>query len=175
MDKSGIAKRYASAIYDIAKSSGKIGEIREVMNLMLEKYEEEEEFRKYLMDPVTTVEEKEEFLKKSFDFVSEDELKNVNYIVKKGRLSLIPYIKEEFLKIYYAENDKLPITAIFAKELSEEQKHKLTEKLEQKYKKKVVLNVKVDESLIGGGIVKIRNEVIDGSIRNQIEALKKTI
>ena len=41
MDKSGIAKRYASAIYDIAKSSGKIGEIREVMNLMLEKYEEE--------------------------------------------------------------------------------------------------------------------------------------
>ena len=47
---------------------------------MLEKYEEEEEFRKYLMDPVTTVEEKEEFLKKSFDFVSEDALKIVNYI-----------------------------------------------------------------------------------------------
>ena len=94
MDKSGIAKRYASAIYDIAKSSGKIGEIREVMNLMLEKYEEEEEFRKYLMDPVTTVEEKEEFLKKSFDFVSEDALKIVNYIVKKVTLSLIPYIKE---------------------------------------------------------------------------------
>ena len=175
MDKSGIAKRYASAIYDIAKSSNKISEIREVLSLMMEKYEEEEEFKKYLSDPVITVEEKEDFLKRAFDFVSEEALRIVNYIVKKGRLSLIPYIKEEFLKIYYTENDKLPITAIFAKELSEEQKDKLIKKLESKYKKKVVLNVKVDESLIGGGIVKIRNEVIDGSIRNQIEALKKTI
>ena len=114
-------------------------------------------------------------MKRAFDFVSEEALRIVNYIVKKGRLSLIPYIKEEFLKIYYTENDKLPITAIFAKELSEEQKDKLIKKLESKYKKKVVLNVKVDESLIGGGIVKIRNEVIDGSIKHQIEALKKTI
>ena len=175
MDKEAIAKRYATAIYDIAESSGKIGEIREALNILAENYREDEDFKLFLLDPSIKYDKKVEYLHKSFDFVSEDALKIVNYIVKKGRLSLIPYIKEEFLKIYYAENDKLPITAIFAKELSEEQKHKLTEKLEQKYKKKVVLNVKVDESLIGGGIVKIRNEVIDGSIRNQIEALKKTI
>lgn len=173
MDKKGIAERYASAIYDIAKSSDNIGEIRETLNLLMEKYEEEEEFRKFLSDPVITVEEKEDFLKKSFDFVSEKALRIVNYIVKKGRLSLISHIKEEFLKIYYAENDKLPITAIFVKELSENQKEKLIRKLEKKYGKKVVLNLKVDESLIGGGIVKIRNEVINGSVKHQIENLKK--
>ncbi|RRD40078.1 ATP synthase F1 subunit delta [Leptotrichia sp. OH3620_COT-345] len=173
MDKKGIAKRYASAIYDVGKASDNIGEIREVLNLLMEKYEEEEEFRKFLSDPVVKIEEKEDFLKKSFDFVSKKALRIVNYIVRKGRLPLISHIKEEFLKIYYAENDKLPVTATFTKELSENQKEKLIKKLESKYGKKVVLNLKVDKSLIGGGIVKIRNEVINGSIKYQIEDLKK--
>jgi len=43
-----IAKRYASAIYNIAKSSDSINEVREVLNVLLENYEEEEEFRKIL-------------------------------------------------------------------------------------------------------------------------------
>lgn len=36
MDKEAIAKRYATAIYDIAESSGKIGEIREALNILAE-------------------------------------------------------------------------------------------------------------------------------------------
>ena len=46
-------------------------------------------------------------------------------------------------------------------------------KLEKKYNKKIVLNVKVDKKIIGGGILKIGNEVINGSIKNQIEEIKK--
>ena len=47
------------------------------------------------------------------------------------------------------------------------------EKLEGKYNKKIVLNLSVDENLIGGGIIKVGNQVIDGSIKNQIENIKK--
>ena len=65
------------------------------------------------------------------------------------------------------------ITAIFAKELSEEQRELLIEKLEKKYGKKIVLNLEVDKEIIGGGILKIGNEVINGSIKNQIEEMKK--
>ena len=64
MDKSGIAKRYASAIYDIAKSSNKISEIREVLSLMMEKYEEEEEFKKYFNEVHTYCQQDfEEYIK----------------------------------------------------------------------------------------------------------------
>jgi len=45
--------------------------------------------------------------------------------------------------------------------------------VEEKYKKKIVLNLSVDEELIGGGIIKIGNKVIDGSIKSQIENIKK--
>ena len=91
----------------------------------------------------------------------------------KYKIYLFQFLSLYFLKLYYEENNKLPITAIFAKELSETQREQLIKKLENKYGKKIVLNLKVDKEIIGGGILKIGNEVINGSIKNQIEEIKK--
>ena len=168
-----IAKTYAQAIYDVAKSSNKIDEIREVLNILMEKYSEEEQFRRILENPMIKISEKEEFLQKSFSFASAESIKVIKYIVKKDRLSSVAKIKAKFLEIYYKENDKLPVTAIFAKKLSNDQEKRLTEKLEKKYDKKVVLNLVVDKSIIGGGIIKVNAEIIDGSIKNQISDMKK--
>ena len=168
-----IAKTYAQAIYDVAKSSNKIDEIREVLNILMEKYSEEEQFRRILENPMIKISEKEEFLQKSFSFASAESIKVIKYIVKKDRLSSVAKIKAKFLEIYYKENDKLPVTAIFAKKLSNDQEKRLTEKLEKKYNKKVVLNLVVDKSIIGGGIINVNDEIIDGSIKNQISDMKK--
>ena len=173
MDKEAIAKRYATAIYDIAESSGKIGEIREALNILAENYNEDEEFKVFLLDPSIKYDEKVEYLHKSFDFISEDAFKIINYLVRKGRVSLAEKIRDSYLKIYYEKNNKLPVNATFVKELSENQREALIKKLEGKYNKKIVLNLSVDENLIGGGIIKVGNQVIDGSIKNQIENMKK--
>ena len=173
MDKEAIAKRYASAIYDIAESSDKIGEIREALNILAENYNEDEEFKVFLLDPSIKYDEKVEYLHKSFDFISEDAFKIINYLVRKGRVSLAEKIRDSYLKIYYEKNNKLPVNATFVKELSENQREALIKKLEGKYNKKIVLNLSVDENLIGGGIIKVGNQVIDGSIKNQIENMKK--
>jgi len=173
MDKEAIAKRYASAIYDIAESSDKIGEIREALNILAENYNEDEEFKVFLLDPSIKYDEKVKYLHKSFDFISEDAFKIINYLVKKGRVSLAEKIKDSYLKIYYEKNNKILVNATFTKELSDNQRKALMKKLEEKYKKKIVLNLSVDEELIGGGIIKIGNKVIDGSIKSQIENIKK--
>ena len=168
MDKEAIAKRYASAIYDIAESSDKIGEIREALNILAENYNEDEEFKVFLLDPSIKYDEKVEYLHKSFDFISEDAFKII-----KGRVSLAEKIRDSYLKIYYEKNNKILVNATFTKELSDNQREALMKKLEEKYKKKIVLNLSVDEELIGGGIIKIGNKVIDGSIKSQIENIKK--
>ena len=173
MDKEAIAKRYASAIYDIAESSDKIGEIREALNILAENYNEDEEFKVFLLDPSIKYDEKVKYLHKSFDFISEDAFKIINYLVKKGRVSLAEKIRDSYLKIYYEKNNKILVNATFTKELSDNQRKALMKKLEEKYKKKIVLNLSVDEELIGGGIIKIGNKVIDGSITSQIENIKK--
>jgi len=62
-------------------------------------------------DEKTPEDEKEKFLEKSFDHVTKEALGIIKYIVRKQRLSLVSDIKEYFLKLYYEENNKLPITA----------------------------------------------------------------
>ncbi|MBP6126555.1 MAG: ATP synthase F1 subunit delta [Leptotrichiaceae bacterium] len=173
MDKNGIAKRYAVAIYDIAKSMSNIEEIRETLNLLVEKYKEEEDFKNFLLNPIVTVDEKESFLRKTFDFISEDALKVVNYMVSKDRIEFIPLIREKYFELYYKGKGRLPVVGIFTKELSESQKNKLTEKLEKKYGKKIVLNLEIDENILGGGIIKVGSNVINGSLKHQIEDMKR--
>ena len=113
------------------------------------------------------------FLRKTFDFISEDALKVVNYMVSKDRIEFIPLIREKYFELYYKGKGRLPVVGIFTKELSESQKNKLTEKLEKKYGKKIVLNLEIDENILGGGIIKVGSNVINGSLKHQIEDMKR--
>ena len=168
-----IAQRYATAIYEIAKENNKQDEIREILNLLTEKYNEDENFRNFLSNPIVTTEEKEKFLKKAFSFINPESFNIINYLVSKDRMNYISLIRDNYVSFLYKEESKLPVVAIFTKELSEAQKEKLIKKLEKKYGKKIVLNLEIDESIIGGGIIKVGNDVINGSIKHQIEDMKR--
>ena len=172
MDKNVIAKRYAVAIFETAKAKGNIDEIREALNILNSKYLEED-IKIFFTNPIITNEEKKVFLKKMFPFLGEDAQNVLNYVVSKDRIEYISLIRNNFLNEVYKEEGKLPVIAVFAKELSESQKNKLIKKLEEKYRKKIVLNLEVDESIIGGGILKIGNKVINGSIKYQLEDMKR--
>ena len=173
MDNNMIAQRYATAIYEIAKENNKQDEIREILNLLTEKYNEDENFRNFLSTPIVTTEEKEKFLKKAFSFINPESFNIINYLVSKDRMNYISLIRDNYVSFLYKEESKLPVVAIFTKELSKAQKEKLIKKLEKKYGKKIVLNLEIDESIIGGGIIKVGNDVINGSIKHQIEDMKR--
>ena len=72
------------------------------------------------------------------------------------------------------ENNEVEVTGIFSKELSEEQFDLLKSKLEKKVGKKIILKIEVNKDIIGGGIVKMGDQIIDGSIKRQIENIKNT-
>jgi F-type H+-transporting ATPase subunit delta len=58
---------------------------------------------------------------------------------------------------------------------SEEEQLRFTGTLEKKLSKKVYMNVTVDKSLIGGVLVRAGDQVIDGSIRGQLQHMQKAL
>ena len=84
-------------------------------------------------------------------------------------------IVAEYLKIYYAKNQILDVEATFAVKISDVQREKLIHKLEMKTKKKINLVEKVDAGIIGGGILKIGDRIIDGTVRTQLDNLVKSL
>lgn len=165
-----IGKRYAEAIYEVAVQKNEVKSIYDVLNATMELYKTDVDFRNFITHPLIKESEKKETLKKIFSD-SNDGVEILFYILEKGRIAQIREIVAEYVKLDYAKNQILDVEATFAVALSDEQKEKLSKNLENKTGKKIKLVVNVDKSLIGGGIIKIGDEVTDGSIRRQLETL----
>ncbi|OQY41862.1 MAG: ATP synthase F1 subunit delta [Fusobacteriia bacterium 4572_74] len=168
-----VGKRYAVAIYDIAAGEKKVTEVYDTLNSIMESYLENLEFKNLVAHPLISKEDKKKFVKKVFPDFDEVEMDIVDYLIDRDRLLDIRSIVAEYLKIYYERNQIVDVEAIFALEPSEVQKENLIKKLETKTGKKINLTVKIDSSIIAGGILKIGDEITDGSIKRQLETLWK--
>ncbi|CAM3057774.1 ATP synthase F1 subunit delta [Streptobacillus felis] len=173
MDNISISRRYAEAIYNVAEEKDEVFEVFEMLNVILEHIEHDDDFKKFLSYPIITKEEKKDLVNRIYKDIKNGPLEILDYLIEKDRLLHIKEINEQYSKIYYEAHKKLIVTAIFPKELSFDQKEKLRKKLVKMKQKEVVIHYKVDKDLIGGGIIKINDDVIDGSIKTQIKELKR--
>ena len=174
MYEADIAKRYAEAVYGVAKEKDKVKEIYDMLNSLMELYINDSEFRNFMLHPLIENSEKKDFLGKIFTDADDITMNIIDYLVDKDRIEIIRYIVSEYLKLYYLENNEVEVTGIFSKELSEEQFDLLKSKLEKKVGKKIILKIEVNKDIIGGGIVKMGDQIIDGSIKRQIENIKNS-
>ena len=174
MIKSQVGRRYSKAIFEIAEEKNQVKEIYEMLNSAMVLYRTDKEFKNFILNPLIDSEQKKSVLNKIFGKDNSDNLNILLYILDKGRMNCIKYIVAEYLKIYYRKNRILDVKATFTKELTDEQKKKLIDKLSQKTGKEINLVIKVDKDILGGGIIKIGDKIIDGSIRRELDNWRKS-
>ena len=173
MIKSQVGRRYSKAIFDIAEEKKQVEEIYELLNSAMVLYRTDKEFKNFIRNPLISNEEKKLVLNEIFGKDNRDNLNILLYILDKGRINCIKYIVAEYLKIYYRKNRILDVRATFTKELTDEQKKKLIDKLSQKTGKEINLEIKIDKNILGGGVIRIGDKIIDGSIRRELDNWKR--
>ena len=174
MIKSQVGRRYSKAIFEIAEEKNQVKEIYEMLNSAMVLYRTDKEFKNFILNPLIDNEQKKSVLNEIFGKDNSENLNILLYILDKGRMECIKYIVAEYLKIYYRENRILDVKATFTKELTDEQKKKLINKLSKKTGKEINLEIKIDKDILGGGIIKIGDKIIDGSIRRELDNWKKS-
>jgi len=177
MIENKIGNRYAKAIYEIAEERKRVKEIYEMLNNVMILYKKNSDFRNFITHPLIKNDEKirfidDLFLENNISDSSQD-MEIVNYILDKNRINFIRNIVSEYLKIYYVKNRILKVTGIFSRELTKDQKKKLEENIKKKTGREIELTIKIDPLIIGGGIVKIDDKITDGSVRKDLETMKK--
>lgn len=96
-------------------------------------------------------------------------------MVQNNRLILIPYIEKIFEEYKAADEGYVEVEVFTAFAFSEEENLKFASTLEKKLSKKVHMNITVDKSLIGGVLIRAGDQVIDGSIRGQLQHMQKVL
>lgn len=88
-----------------------------------------------------------------------------------GRLELLPEIAAQFEHHRREAEKRIKVHVVSAMAMSDEETRKLGERLEARFGREVELDVEIDESLIGGAVIRAGDEVIDGSVRGRLEQL----
>ncbi len=98
------------------------------------------------------------------------------YIYRNRKLKLADKIIEQFRKIYNREKNIAEAEAVTVSKLENQQIREVESYIKDKYgAREVVINNTVDENIKGGIILKIGDEVMDGSVRERLEKLRKIL
>ena len=170
---SRIAIRYSKALFELALEKKQLPEIESDLMLIKEQITKNDEFQRYLLNPLVPAKSKTELLKKTFkDVVG---TLTMNFLVltsSKRRSEFLKEIIEKFEALALEYNQIISAQVYSAVTLNSEQTEAIQKRLEEKTGKAVQLEEITDNSLLGGFIVKIRDSVIDYSLKRQMERLK---
>jgi F-type H+-transporting ATPase subunit delta len=95
----------------------------------------------------------------------------VRVLSEAGRLSLAPNIYDLFQARRHEEENVVNVEVISAYEMDEQEKSRISEAMSKRLNKKINITVSVDESLIGGSVIRAGDSVIDASIKGQLKQL----
>jgi len=167
-------RRYALAIYEVAEEKGKVEQYLEELRNIVALINDDEKFLELIKHPQVSTSSKKKLFEQIFkDKIDRDLLSFLLVLIEKGRILQLEGKLKEMEKIHLEKNDKVIAKVKTVIPLIDEERKSLTEKLETKFNKKVLLEEEIDSSIIGGIYVQVDNEVIDGTVKSKLEEMKK--
>ena len=173
----GIAARYASALFDLAKEGGTLKALESDTTALTETLAASEDLRGVIASPVISREDQGRVIAAIGAKLGLNPLtaNTLALMADKRRLFVLPQFLAELGSLIAAEKGEITAEVTSAAKLSAAQAKKLAETLKAKVGKTVKLNATVDESLIGGLIVKLGSTMIDTSVKSKLASLQNAM
>lgn len=173
MSEYRIASRYAKSLLELAVEKDQLEEVNKDMGMLAALCQENRELTLMLKSPIVTHDKKLAILNKLFSGkVNDMSLSIFTILTKKHREAYLPQIAEEFHHLYNVHKgiEEATVTTTFP--LDDKTKAEFEKVVQSISKKEVELTEVVDESLIGGFVLKIGDRQIDDSVSSRLKALR---
>ncbi len=173
----GIAARYAAAVFDLSRESSDIPALEADVDALDTVLRESADFRTMITSPVILREDQSRAIaalsaKMGLSPLTANALA---LMAQKRRLFVLPQLVTELRARIAAEKGEVTAEVTSATPLSAKQADKLAATLKTRVGKDVKLKTAVDESLIGGLVVKLGSTMIDTSVRAKLAALQNSM
>ena len=171
-----VSKQYAKGLIQFGVNREDLEKIRKDFRNFLNLIKKLPEMTNFLNDPIISAKEKKNFLHLSFaDKIHPKLLKFLSFLVDKGRINKVRSIATAFARMVSEHYGVLEVEVITARELQEEQKNRLKEKLQQHFHIEVDPLEEIDPSIIGGLVLVAGNQMLDDSIKGNLKNLKEKL
>jgi F-type H+-transporting ATPase subunit delta len=170
-----IARVYAEALFEVAKEKGELDRVREELAQFTDALENDRDLQVFFFSPYFHSAEKQEAIGRAISGASEEFVNFLKLLIEKHRMPVIFRIRRQFEEMWKRENRKLDVTLTSAIELDPEIVSKVGEEIEKQTGQSVELTNRVDDGILGGLVLQVGNMVLDASIRNRLEKLRKSV
>lgn len=169
------ASRYAKALLELAIEHNKLDQVSADMQTLSAANRETKEFQLFLDSPVINAEKKNSIFRELFGQFDKVTIMFMELITKNGREAILPEIAASYEAQLKAHQGIVPVTLVSAKALDQATKKTILDKVQASVNGKIELEEQIDESLLGGFIVRMGDNRIDASVANQLKNLKQRL
>nr|WP_175581758.1 F0F1 ATP synthase subunit delta [Pseudooceanicola sp. HF7] len=173
----GIASRYASAVFEISNENGELSDLETSVNELSAALDASEDLREVISSPlISRTEQGNAIAAVAAKLGLTAALSStLGLMAQKRRLFALPQLVKRLEELLAEHKGEVTAEVTSAEPLTKEQSEKLSAMLAETIGKQVKLQTTVDESLIGGLVVKVGSRMVDTSIRSKLNALQNVM
>ena len=171
---SGVAGRYATALFTVFRDEKKLTLLEKDLAKLFDLAEKSEDFCAFLQSPMYTREQQENAIKALAQHMKLfKHTKNLLCLLaRKGRLFIFEELAGQVKALIENERDEMGVEVVAAGTLTNAQIQQIESTVTKLLKKKIKVKVSVDNSLIGGMIVKLGSKMIDTTTKSKLAKLQ---
>lgn len=170
-----LAQVYARSLFEVAQEHGTLDEVHEQLGEVADALQNNEELRLYFFSPYFSSEEKKDGIRKILDGADENFLNFLELLAENHRLPVLNRIRRDFESFWAEEKQLLPVTITSAVPLHHRTAKKIGDRIQEQTGREVQLETEVNPDLIGGLVIRVGNRVLDASLRNKLDRLRRTV
>jgi F-type H+-transporting ATPase subunit delta len=170
-----LAQVYARSLFQAALENGKLDELCEQLGQFADALEQNRELAVFFFSPYFSTTEKREALDTLLDGADELFVNFLSLLIENHRMPVIFRIRGEYGRLWEEENRTLPVEITSAIALDDATTESLGKTIGERAGRKVTLAARVDPDILGGIIIRVGNSILDASIRNRLEQLRRHV
>jgi ATP synthase F1 delta subunit len=170
-----IAQVYARSLFEVATEEDKVDVVREQLGQFTDALSQSRELQTYFFSPYFSTGEKKEGLDKAVTGADETVRNFLDLLIENHRMPVVFRARREFDRMWEEANQLLPVQITSAVELDPSVAERIGEEIGRQTGRTVELSSSVDPSVIGGIVLRVGNSILDASIRNRLENLRKQV
>ena len=170
-----IAAVYSRALFEAALDAGRLDEVRDQLAQLADTMDATRDLQVYYFSPYFSSEEKRDGLNRMLSGADPLITNFLELLIDNHRMPVIFRIRREFDRLWEEHNRLLPVEVTSAIALRESEVAEIGERVGARTGRRVELTSTVDPEIIGGIVLRVGNAILDASVRNRLEQLRKQV
>ena len=170
-----IAAVYARSLFEVAREQGKLDAVREQLGQVADAIDSNRELATFFFSPYFSTQEKKGGLESLLDGAEPAIMNFLKLLIENHRMPFIFRVRREYDALWREDHRLLPVEVTSAIELDPKTIEQIGEQIGASASREVQLTASVDPDILGGLIVRVGNSILDASVRNRLEQLRKQV